>query len=922
MRGVSVLLSCLMLSILVAGLASAQEIPTLKNPCGVVFDVRGQLIVADSGNDRLLVFSPQMRLVKQIGGGSGEPSFKNPHGLTLDSRGRILVADTGNHRIVILDPEGKFLKAFGSEGSEDGQFRSPFGLTTDSKDQIIVTDTWNHRLQWFDSEGKFLKKYGEHGEAQLQFNEPAGACIGPGGQLLIANGWNSRIDRYDYNPDTLAIRHQGEGETDREKDQGFIWDFWVCGDVKIDAEQRIYGLNRNNGIVHVYNPDGSRLLNAQDQPVTFGGGVYGRFRGPSAIAIRDDTIAIADAGNDRVVVMKTDFATMRRPEVVDIGTDRATIRWTSLGEGAGSVVYRALVSPQDSLLPKDQQPSTDVKRLDLAYHGTKHEAVLTGLRPATAYRFRVSEPGVTIIPTGSFGREYQFATDPPLGRVTFVRLPMFVLVHANVINWGENGKPADAPEPPPVTRADLDKVREEIEKAAIFNWCNSRMKLWMDNEIHWVFDFRDATPEKGRQSGTYTPGPGVDEGADFTRILAQMGKKGTDYAGFVGIQMIRNWDPQKHQFRFQPSGGGTYGADLTGYGQSRFLNGGDTAWLYVHEVGHQIDSFYGESGYDEFLFNHFAPLPGMAAGRFGEHYDGNAWIMRVFPNEWYTRCMFGNLASAEDKDNDGIPDDEPSVPLDEARFGSDPNKVDTDDDGLSDMGEVLASTWCWEMLQSGTSNSRAVYLEPNPRDTDTDDDGYLDGQDPYPLYPMPNLLHQRTPTLDGNLADGEWTSFGHVRIDPTQGTFEGDVYLAWDSGNLYFGFTFPQWLPRFYFQVDAQNDGWYVNNGNYQVSVALDADGNASLADFVINNSILSKEHTWPWNDKESVPKEDIKVTGKKAGGAYHVEVAIPRNEKMGVAPAPNYVFGFAAYFLTEDQTDKWISLFHPYELFQVTCIE
>jgi hypothetical protein len=80
-----------------------------------------------------------------------------------------------------------------------------------------------------------------------------------------------------------------------------------------------------------------------------------------------------------------------------------------------------------------------------------------------------------------------------------------------------------------------------------------------------------------------------------------------------------------------------------------------------------------------------------------------------------------------DADGDGLPDDDPRLPLDERRFGSDPTRKDTDGDGLDDLGEFIADR----------------FAGSDPRRPDTDGDGLTDDVDPYPVVAIRPTLEYR-----------------------------------------------------------------------------------------------------------------------------------------------------------------------------------
>lgn len=81
--------------------------------------------------------------------GSDEGQFKFPRGVAVDEQGYIVVADSGNNRIQIFSPEGNFLKSFGGWGSGDGEFKGLEGVAVTSNGNIVICDRENHRVQVF-----------------------------------------------------------------------------------------------------------------------------------------------------------------------------------------------------------------------------------------------------------------------------------------------------------------------------------------------------------------------------------------------------------------------------------------------------------------------------------------------------------------------------------------------------------------------------------------------------------------------------------------------------------------------------------------------------------------------------------------------------------------------------------------------------
>lgn len=132
-------------------------------------DLRGLTILGDrrmvavnTTQGRLYLFRPDGSLEGSVAP-SGEGALSRPQDVTADSRGHLLVADTGNDRVVALDEKGTFLAAFGTQGKEKGQFSQPTGLAFHSRGRLLVCDSGNSRVEVFswDPEGLKAEYVGE-----------------------------------------------------------------------------------------------------------------------------------------------------------------------------------------------------------------------------------------------------------------------------------------------------------------------------------------------------------------------------------------------------------------------------------------------------------------------------------------------------------------------------------------------------------------------------------------------------------------------------------------------------------------------------------------------------------------------------------------------------------------------------------------
>jgi len=122
--------------------------------------------------------------------GTGNGEFKSPQAISIDSEGNILIADTGNNRIQEFTSAGEFVRKYSGEG--ENALNSPTGVTIDSEGKVWVSDSGNNRIERFSSKGAFLSKFGAYGPNDGQFVEPRGIAVS-GSSLWVADTGNDRV---------------------------------------------------------------------------------------------------------------------------------------------------------------------------------------------------------------------------------------------------------------------------------------------------------------------------------------------------------------------------------------------------------------------------------------------------------------------------------------------------------------------------------------------------------------------------------------------------------------------------------------------------------------------------------------------------------------------------------------------------------
>ncbi|UCF14311.1 MAG: 6-bladed beta-propeller, partial [Phycisphaerales bacterium] len=165
-------------------------------PTDVAFAADGRTFVSEyGGNDRISVFTAQGDFLFCFGSaGSGPDQFSRPSAICIDeSRKRLYVADACNHRIAIYDFDGELIGHIGSTGRDQGRLRYPYDLTLLADGTLVVCEYGNNRVQLFDAEGHSLAVYGQPGRRLGELAYPWGVAVDSRRRAFIVDSGNMRI---------------------------------------------------------------------------------------------------------------------------------------------------------------------------------------------------------------------------------------------------------------------------------------------------------------------------------------------------------------------------------------------------------------------------------------------------------------------------------------------------------------------------------------------------------------------------------------------------------------------------------------------------------------------------------------------------------------------------------------------------------
>ncbi len=157
-----------------------------------------RILAADTGpsQNRLLALDGLGNLVASFGStGSGNGQFNDPRGITVDTAGNVLVVDSGNNRVQVLGFDGS---QFTYLRTLTGNFNAPTGAAA-YHGWIVVADTSNNLVKVFDPSGALQGVYttpdSQVLEAGVPFQEPRGVAVDSRGEIIVADTGNHRVVR-------------------------------------------------------------------------------------------------------------------------------------------------------------------------------------------------------------------------------------------------------------------------------------------------------------------------------------------------------------------------------------------------------------------------------------------------------------------------------------------------------------------------------------------------------------------------------------------------------------------------------------------------------------------------------------------------------------------------------------------------------
>ncbi len=136
-----------------------------SQPWGLAVGADGTIAVADTFGWRIRVFDSDLKSTLTFGQTPdlskpiGNYDMYGPRDVAIDKQGNFWVTDTGDARVMVYSPTGTFVRQIGTRGAAVEQFDEPVGIAIAADGTVFVADMYNRRVVMLDQTGKWLGSF-------------------------------------------------------------------------------------------------------------------------------------------------------------------------------------------------------------------------------------------------------------------------------------------------------------------------------------------------------------------------------------------------------------------------------------------------------------------------------------------------------------------------------------------------------------------------------------------------------------------------------------------------------------------------------------------------------------------------------------------------------------------------------------------
>ena len=191
----------------------------LESPWGIAVTADNVFVTDTMGGALFQFRKKDYKLMKRTGTrGGGEGQLSYPRGLCTDSNGDVYVAESWNNRVSVFSKELKFLNCLGTE-----QLEYPRDVKV-TQDSVVVLDRNPNCVHFFSRSGQLLRSCVTQGEDGMVYR-PYFFCLDTAGEYphyrLLPSQYQDILSLW------TAVTHDREGRTWKRR---LVSSIWYCYD--------------------------------------------------------------------------------------------------------------------------------------------------------------------------------------------------------------------------------------------------------------------------------------------------------------------------------------------------------------------------------------------------------------------------------------------------------------------------------------------------------------------------------------------------------------------------------------------------------------------------------------------------------------------------------------------------------------------
>jgi uncharacterized protein (TIGR03437 family) len=325
----------------------------LDTPTGVAVDASGNVLIADSQNQRVRKVS---RGTITTIAGTGAPGFNGdvvlpanaqlntPRGVAADRSGNYFLADTGNRRVREGQPGGNlFTKAGNGNASYFGDgmqatlasVNQPEGVAADAAGNVYIADTFDNVVRKVSANGVIttIAGFGTPGfggdggpATSAKLNHPRGVAVDALGNVYVADTANNRVRKID--PVGTISTVAGNGTVDFVVPDGAATQQGLSDPrgVAVDQAGNVYVAETGHNRVRKISPAGAITTIAGNGTCCYTGdgglGTAAQLNQPWGLAVdAEGNVYVADSGNNAIRVLTPASANIQLGAVVNAASN-------------------------------------------------------------------------------------------------------------------------------------------------------------------------------------------------------------------------------------------------------------------------------------------------------------------------------------------------------------------------------------------------------------------------------------------------------------------------------------------------------------------------------------------------------------------------------------------------------------------------